>query len=81
VAKSKVPSTNGHVNVSAEDFVRAWQVSSNVSEVATRTGLSKVACTGRAQQMRKHNVPLKKFGRATKVDYDAMRELAVSLAE
>jgi response regulator of citrate/malate metabolism len=68
--------------VTAENFVRAWQTSETIEEVCQKTGMTRISCRQRAYQLRKKEVPLKKVvggigGR--KVDYDALKKLAESL--
>jgi len=47
--------------VSQKDFIKAWQESSSVREVATKVGRKKNACLVRAFRYRKRGVPLKIF--------------------
>jgi transposase len=51
------------VRVSPEDFVRAWQESQSLSEVARKTGLSISTVSARAQTYRRKGVRLKPFPR------------------
>lgn len=45
------------LKVSHEDFIRAWQISESVIEVAERTGLTRAGCYHRASYLRKNGVP------------------------
>jgi hypothetical protein len=68
--------------VAPEDFVKAWQKSESIAEVAEATGLALGSCSQKATLLRKNKVPLKKFARAGKVtDYGALADLAKSLAK
>jgi hypothetical protein len=45
----------------AQEFVKAWQESSSIGEVATKVRAKKNACRVRAYRYRKMGVPLKAF--------------------
>jgi hypothetical protein len=47
--------------VSAREFVKVWQESSSLAEVATRVGRNKNACRVRAFRYRQNGVGLKHF--------------------
>jgi hypothetical protein len=49
------------MKVSPEDFVRAWQASSSLAEVADKLHLSIAGVSTRAQSYRKKGVRLKRF--------------------
>ncbi len=70
------------VAVSPEAFVRAWQSSKTVDEVAQKTGLDLRAARQRASIYRKKGVPLQRFagGRFSKPDWAALTALAEELA-
>lgn len=68
--------------VSSEDFVKAWQTSHCIEEVASRTGLTQAACASRTYYYRNElSVPLKRFvrhrGRGLRVQQ--LIDLALSL--
>lgn len=64
--------------VSAEDFVIAWQQSSSVKEVAQKLNLDPRVVDYRGKYYRRHGVPLKRFPRLRKrqYDWDELAELA-----
>lgn len=67
-------------NVSAENFITAWQTAESVEEVSVTLGMSKSAAMTRASNYRRvHEIPLKKFYRSSKLDKEKLRALAVSL--
>jgi len=69
-------------SVSAEEFVRAWQTSSELPEVARKTGLRPESVRARAQRFRKKGVPLKKLGARggrPATDWAALKRLAEEL--
>lgn len=47
--------------VDLENFVRVWQTSESVNEVANKLSISKLGASVKASHMRKAGVPLKKF--------------------
>jgi biotin operon repressor len=47
--------------VDLESFVRVWQTSESVNEVANKLNISKLGASVKASHMRKAGVPLKKF--------------------
>ena len=49
--------------VTNQDFVRHWMSSTNISEVAEKTGLDRLAVSGKATSLRKKGVLLPKFNR------------------
>lgn len=59
----------------AEQFVRAWQESDNISQVEKRLNISRQAIDYRRQRLIKLGVKLKKFPRTTrgKVTFDINR--------
>lgn len=73
------------IHTSPEDFIRAWQTSNDVSEVAKKLKLSTestifrlLSC--RAYYLRKRGVPLKKFAPGgSRWDIEALAELAETL--
>lgn len=71
------------MKTSKEDFVKCWQRSSTVLEVATKTGLSLATCKRYAWKFRKNEVPLKQLedeGKK-KTDWDSLKLLATELGE
>lgn len=64
-----------------EDFVRTWQTSETLADVASRTKLTQLACSARASRLRGNGVPLRKFTVAgrPRTDYSELIKLAVSL--
>jgi hypothetical protein len=67
--------------VNAQDFITAWQTAESVEEVSERLGMTKSAAMTRASNYRRvHDIPLKKFYRSSRLDKQALRELAASLA-
>ncbi len=53
--------TRDHKPLSAREFVQAWQSSSSVAEVSSKTGSSKNAVRVRAHRYRQMGVPLKQY--------------------
>lgn len=49
------------VPVDSEDFVRAWQMSDSVAEVAEKMSMSKLGASVKASHLRRAGVPLKKY--------------------
>lgn len=64
-------------HISPEDFVRAWQESSNTREVADRLGITTRAAAARAGKYRRRGVALKKMRPSTtRLDVAALNALA-----
>lgn len=63
------------------EFVRVWQSSQSVREVAERLGKEHPTITAVAKRMRDNGVPLRAIERKTQTDddYQALTELALSL--
>lgn len=60
-----------------EQFVRQWQTSNTVQEVADALGLSKQHVSNTAVNLRKKDVPLKRMNPPkAKHDYDALIRVA-----
>lgn len=60
-----------------ERFVRAWQESESVAEIANKLGETNLkSLSVRASNLRKKGVPLKKLGASMKIDYDKLANLA-----
>src|SRR5690349_21507945 len=56
------PKRNGaRPEVTQKEFIKAWQESSSVREVAAKVGRKKNACRVRAFRYRQRGVPLKRF--------------------
>jgi hypothetical protein len=67
---------------SAEDFVRAWQTSSSIAEVARAVGGNEKSIQSRASRLRKRGVPLKYMhngGCVKPLDVAALATLAKEL--
>lgn len=72
------------IAVDSEEFVRAWQTSESVAEVATRLSMSKLSASVKASHLRRAGVPLKKFRTGTGSDpaeFIAIWNSATSLDE
>lgn len=67
-------------DVSPEDIVRAWQTSNSYTEAAEKAGLTPKAIVWRAKRLKEHGVPLKHLKNSSPLNYDALKELALSLA-
>lgn len=66
--------------ISAEDFIKIWQMATSIDEVIKRTKLSRASVIGRANRFRKRNIPMKKFKTGKKTnDWDALAKLAEGL--
>lgn len=68
-----------HRQVSGTEFVRAWQMSESVAEVADRLGLTDTTCRLRADRLREHGVPLRELTTGRN-NYDDLAALARELA-
>lgn len=70
--------------VDSEDFVRAWQTSESVAEVAEKMSMSKLGASVKASHLRRAGVPLKKYRTGIGSDPDefiAIWNSATSLEE
>jgi len=68
-------------SVSPEEFVRAWQSSRDMAEVAKKTGLRLESVRARGHRFRKKGVPLKKLAQGRPAtDWEALARLAQELA-
>lgn len=72
------------VRVDLNTFITAWEGSSNVAEVAQKTGLKPTSVTVRANKLRAapYNIPLKAFARAgggARIDVSAAKALLAML--
>jgi hypothetical protein len=67
--------------VSPEEFVRVYQTSESIQEVADKTGMTVMAVHSRLAHYRKeYKVPLKKMaGQRSKVDAEGLRNLCAEL--
>lgn len=61
-------------------FIRAWQGSHSVGEVAKKTEYDLVTARSVANYLRGKGVPLQKFKKQIQTDWAALAKLAVSLA-
>jgi hypothetical protein len=70
-----------HRRVSAREFVKAWQESSSVAEVAMKVGSKSNACRVRAFRYRQNGVPLKEFPQVEipLIDWEELAEYAAEL--
>ena len=59
-----------------EDFVRIWQKSKNLAEVAQRVGVDCHCVSVRASQYRRKGIPLKRFKENLRVDVTALKKIA-----
>lgn len=78
-----MPREKRNYNVSAEDFVRAWNESSSVQEVADRLGMPKPIAHARACNYRRKGIPIKPMRRQyrRKLDIPALQRLAKECLE
>jgi hypothetical protein len=67
--------------VSPREFIRVWQTSASVAEVASKVRRKKNACRVRAYRYRQLGVPLKEFPpvEVELPDWDELAEYAASL--
>lgn len=66
--------------VTPEEFIKAWQTSSSVAEVAEKTKLTAKKVYNRRNSYKKKGVPLKDFKRtAIKTNWAELAKLAKSL--
>jgi hypothetical protein len=67
----------------AREFIKAWQESSSLAEVAVKTRTKKNACRVRGQRYKRMGVPLKEFPPEEFITYeerwDGLRRYAASL--
>jgi transposase-like protein len=70
-----------HRKVSAREFVKAWQESSSVAEVARKVGSNSNACRVRAFRYRQNGVELKHFPfvEIPLIDWEELAEYADEL--
>ena len=63
-------------------FIKAWQESSSLAEVAIKVGRKKNACRVRAFRYRRMGVPLKEFPvvETSEIDWKALAKYAAELA-
>jgi len=70
--------------VSPEEFVKIWQTSKSLDEVAKKTKIPRINCGQRASYYRlRKNIPLKKFpngGGYNRMDNDKLIKLALQYA-
>lgn len=69
--------------VTPEEFVRTWQESASLPEVAAKAGLTCAQARNKAIYLRRNGVPLKKFQpgpRDARHDFPALAQLARDLA-
>jgi len=64
-----------------EEFIRAWQLSTSVAEVARKLGGTKMQANSIAQRMRKHNIPLKTMPKWNSERYVELEKLAKKLLD
>jgi hypothetical protein len=62
--------------VSAHAFIKAWQESAGADEVALKLGITVANVLSRAYNYRLKGVPLKRFARGDRYDWDELREFA-----
>lgn len=63
-----------------EKFIRAWQGSANVPEVAKKMDLDVITARSIANYLRSKGVPLQKFKKQAQTDWAALTKLALKLA-
>jgi hypothetical protein len=73
--------TEGPTTVSPREFIRVWQTSASVAEVASKVRRKKNACRVRAYRYRQMGVPLKVFPpvEVELPDWDELADYAASL--
>jgi hypothetical protein len=69
----------GRRRVSPQEFVRVWQESEHLGEVAAKTGLSESAASCRASTYRRMKIPLKRMKHPNPVDVQRLTALAKSI--
>jgi hypothetical protein len=64
-------------NISASDFVRTWESSTNAAEVAAKLGMPRPSVNARASYYRRIGVNLKTFKQANarRLDVEALNKL------
>ena len=58
-----------------EQFVAVWNKSDSKAAVAAELGLSDGMISSWSFKLRKGGVPLKKFARGSRIDFDALKEI------
>jgi DNA-binding IclR family transcriptional regulator len=67
------------MKVTPEAFIRAWQGSASVQEVAKKTGLAKNSISATATRLKRRGIPLKSMDRKT--DYYKALPRLIALAK
>jgi hypothetical protein len=72
------PNTGDRID--PDEFVRIWQQSASLTEVAQKTGWPRASCYSRANYYRRNGVPLQKFRRTSRIaSWKKLAELAETL--
>jgi hypothetical protein len=71
----------GKYNISPPEFIKIWQTASTLDEVCEKTKMSKSSAYSRAAGYRKRGIPLQKFSRAKKTDWETLADLAQLYAD
>ncbi len=66
----------GGGSVSAEAFIKAWQEGDNLYDVARALGLTLAGVHSRAMQYRTKGVPLKRYARSARYDWETLKAFA-----
>ena len=69
------------ITVSPREFIKAWQESSSIAEVASKVRSKKNACRVRGHRYRQRGIPLKEFPPVEfePTDWDELAEYAAEL--
>lgn len=68
--------TGKNTAISPMEFIKAWQESDNVDEVAAKIGIPHRQVYQRAYQYRAKGVPLKRYKFGNRYDWDELKEFA-----
>ena len=63
-------------SITPEQFVKVFQGAKTLADACQKLGMKQSAVTSRAVMYRKHGVELKKFGRAKRINWDNLKEVA-----
>ena len=67
--------------IGPEEFIKVWQTSDSLADVATKTGLANNSVRSRGIYYRKKGVPLKKLAGPYRNDWKALAEYAAEFVK
>lgn len=63
-------------SINPKVFIKVWQESSRITEVAEKLGISRQCVQQKGNQFRQHGVPLKRLKNKLKLDWPALSDYA-----